>query len=376
MAYQPGPVDQITGVDRPAVLAMLSLGLAVLAYLGVVAWRLPIDYWDGFDYLNNARVLAGHASASLPLTYSDVRPPLVPLVLAPLMAFYAPHGAGAYPLTHLLMWATGVVALWRSVCFFRRSLPLEWSLCAGLVMVSNAAFFSQLPFVMADVASMFGCVLALEAALRFVDRPSWPTACVLGGVVALAILTKYPCGLLLPLVGAAVVLSGSSMRTPRALVQLAVAGLGALSLVYLAHCVIFGLVHHDWSRAWLHALDGVRGAFSAGAQIYASDQRDEYLRAAWVLFSPPLCLAGVAGVLVALRRRAPADLLHLAWGIGFALALSLVIAHKETRYALPVLPSCAYFIVTGLRAGYALLTRWRGGRLPRLLELATALIVA
>ena len=65
-----------------AVVSVLTLALAVqLLHLAAVAWRLSVDYWDGYEYLINARVLAGHDVGRLVVGYQSFRPPLVPLLL-------------------------------------------------------------------------------------------------------------------------------------------------------------------------------------------------------------------------------------------------------------------------------------------------------
>ena len=71
-----------------AVLVVTALHLAV------VAWRLPVDYWDGYEYLNNALAIAGHDIARLGSDYIPYRPPLLPILLAPVMWGFRPGGEG------------------------------------------------------------------------------------------------------------------------------------------------------------------------------------------------------------------------------------------------------------------------------------------
>lgn len=366
MAHQSNSAENNAAFNRVQWL-VAALLVALLGYIGVAAWRLPIDYWDGFEYLNNARVLAGHANEALPLTYSYVRPPMIAWLLAPLMRFYQPHGAGAYTLAHLLMWAVAVLALWRVYRLYRQNLTPTAALAGVLLLAWNPAFFSQAPFVMADILSMLGAVLALELASRL-GSPGWKAAVALGLAAAFAILSKYPLALALPLMAPAVLLVPPSSPRARARVftQLLVGGIVTAAVVYVGHVVLFASLQNDWSHAWTHAFDGARTAFSVGGQAGEFDPAYEYVAAYWVLLTPPLFLISGFGLVTALRRRSTLDVLHAAWGVGFMLALSLAVPHKEMRYALPALPSWIYFAVLGMQSLWVWVLERAGSRLPRL----------
>lgn len=369
IAHQSDGAENIADFERRAIAIIGLVLLAVLGYLALVAWRLPIDYWDGYEYLNNARVLAGHASAQLPIEYSHVRPPMIAWLLRPAMAFYAPHGEGAYPLTHLLMWAIAVVSLWQLFRLFRRTLSPGWALGGIALLALNPAFNSQVPFVMADILSMLGSILALRAVLAQ-PRHAWLGVVALAAAFAFSILSKYPMGLLFPLLGLAVLLPEKNGppwrgRIPAAL-RYAASAVIAGAFIYLAHVVLFGTLKHDWALAWTHAFDGALEAFRVGGSAQSSDPRYEYLAAYWVLLTPPLFLVSFVGLGAGLVRRTREDLAHAVWAVGFMLALSLWVPHKEMRYALPALPSWLYFVVLGLQTLYAELKKRTGERLPKM----------
>ena len=78
MSSSTGTVSAYRGLLTRLVVALLVLHLL---HLGVVAWRLPLDYWDGYDYLLYAQALRGNDLARLFFAYRVGRPPLVPLLL-------------------------------------------------------------------------------------------------------------------------------------------------------------------------------------------------------------------------------------------------------------------------------------------------------
>src|SRR5690242_8016304 len=103
-----GTVWPYGGLVTRLVVALLVLHFL---YLGVVAWRLPLDYWDGYDYLLYAQALRGNDLARLFFAYAG-RPPLVPLLMVPALIGYAPAGQGtSFSGPHLVALALAALAL-------------------------------------------------------------------------------------------------------------------------------------------------------------------------------------------------------------------------------------------------------------------------
>lgn len=94
---------------------LAALALALIAAVAVVwvlaALVLPIDNWDGFEYLLNARRLAGHDLEYVKYGWVPLRPPLLSVFLAPVVAGYSPRGTRWWARTW--RWWPSVWARWR-----------------------------------------------------------------------------------------------------------------------------------------------------------------------------------------------------------------------------------------------------------------------
>ncbi|MCU0701390.1 MAG: hypothetical protein MUC96_33185 [Myxococcaceae bacterium] len=134
----------------PAPKWVALVGAAFFAAWGLwslsVAWNLPLDYWDAYDYLVNARYFAGHDMARLGQAYRAERGPGISLLVAPLLWLgYAPGQRGTAGLVHLVPWAMGVLGV---VLLVRSLLPrvgLGLALLAGALLVLNPLMLHYLP---------------------------------------------------------------------------------------------------------------------------------------------------------------------------------------------------------------------------------------
>lgn len=340
-------------------LGGLAAGVFVV-WSFVLALGLPLDTWDGYDYLVNARWLAGHDLTRLSQSYRPDRPPGISLLVAPVLQWYQPGQHGGAGLVHLVPWFVGVVGLgllWRHV---RTSFGVGVAFAAVALLALNPLFLHALPFVMADVPSMTFALWALVAAEQVVTTRRGLDVAALAVAVAGAMLCKYPVaalGLLLPLANVLWTAIGHgrpsglraivrSLLEWRLLVPLAC----ALVLFLWVQAAIFagfvagpgGGLEKLWSgmtSAW-----GSAGGGSTGGDM---DPRWELVLALPALFGVPAVLLAIAGVGRALSTRDRRGLLHVTWLVGFLLLFSLGIAHKEARYAMPVLPSFVWLAASG-----------------------------
>lgn len=346
--------------------AVHLLGSAVLvALLGwsfLLALDLPLDSWDAYDYLINARWLAGHDLTRLSQNYRVDRPPGISLLVAPLLASgYAPGQRGAAGLIHLVPWGIGIwglVLLWRTL---RTSVGDGLAFCGVLLLALNPLFLHFLPFVMADVPSMTFSLLTLIAAERAVTTRRGIDFIVLALSVAAAMLSKYPVaalGLAIPI--ANLVWSLAGRDRPRSLREkllsivqprLAIPLLLGLALFLLVQAVIFSrFVPGDgswWQKlsAGLTSAWGSAGGGSAGGE---TDPRSEIPTALLALFGAPAVFFAALGAIRTVASRDRRALYHLSF---FALLLAMfvfLIGHKESRYAFPLLPSFVFLVMYGL----------------------------
>lgn len=333
------------------------LGFAVWSFL--LALRLPIDLWDGYDYLVNARLLAGHDLTHLAQQYRTDRPPGISLLVAPLLwAGYQPGQRGLAGLVHLVPWSLGMLALamvWRGV---RREHGVGLAFVAAAALALNALVIHFLPFIMADVASMTFGLLALRAAEQLSSARRWVDVGVLMVATALAMATKYPMallGLAIPVANLAWVLTGKDRPgSARAKLVRAVDPKLALGLV-LALGLFFGLHALIYSRLvpgdgpWMdRMLAGLRAAWAGGGGPGATDPWWELPNAVFGTFGAPVCALAVLGAgVVVMRDRDRAGWLHVIWSLAMMALFIFVIGHKESRYVMPALPSLVVLAARG-----------------------------
>lgn len=344
------------------VAAALVLGLAaILVRLFVVSWRLPIDPSDAYEYLFNARILAGHDLSHLQLQYDAVRAPLLPILLSPIVRWYQPAGEGpATAATHLLAVGLGALALFCAYRLYARGFELRLRLAGVLLIAIHPLFVQLTPLVGADVPSMLLGSATLLAVSRTWERRRAMDHLLLAICLTAAGLIKYPLVVLGPALAASELcwaLAGKAAEPrPRAIeraraalrdYRLALVLLGSAATFYLVHVGVFAHVFEKDTGAWTRLLAGLRHAL-ASVDLRLTDPPYEYLAQLGPLSTVPAAALGVLGTLVALRRRSRLDLLHLVWFSSFVAVMSLAVAHKEARYFMPALPSWIYLEVLGL----------------------------
>ncbi len=353
----------MNGSSQRAPRWVWALGLTGLALWAAwsfqLALNLPIDSWDAYDYLVNARWLAGHDLTRLAQTYRGDRPPGISLLVAPLLALgYQPGQRGTAGLVHLVPWSLGAAAvfvLWRSL---RKSVGVALAFVGAGLLVINPLMVHSLPFVMADVASMTFVLGALVLAERVAAGGALRHGALLAVVVALALSTKYPVavlGVLIPLGNAAWSFVGAgrpvtwkgrffSAVSPALAVSLG----GGLLVAVGLHAAIAATVLKGDGPLWRRTTAGLTTSWNQGSSVSATDPWWELPNALLGTFGPVVIALAMVGAVAGLVVRDRASLLHLTWVIGFLAMFAFVIGHKESRYAFPVLPSVVWLAMRGL----------------------------
>ncbi len=342
---------------------VLFVGGAFFAAWGLwsflAAVNLPLDYWDAYDYLVNARYLAGQDLSRLNQAYRFDRPPGISLLVAPVLWLgYAPGQRGTAWMVHLVPWGLGVVGaavLWRTV---KAQVGVALAFLAAAVLVLNPLMLHYLPFVMADVASMTFVLSVLVFSERVASEGRPRDMSVLVVVTALALCTKYPLGaigLAVPVANALWVLVGEGRPTglkAKALAvvspKLAASLVGGLGLAAAIHALIGRVVLKSTGTLWEATTAGVIHSWRQGQGAQPTDPWFELPVALWGTFGAGVIAFAVLGVVAVLVRRDRSGLFHLVWTLGFLAMFAFVIGHKESRYAFPVLPSVAYLCSRGL----------------------------
>ncbi len=375
--------------QRLGAISRWIFGAALLAFGAwsfVLAVGLPLDTWDGYDYLVNARLIAGHDLARLSQLYRPDRPPGISLLVAPLLRFYEPGQRGGAGWVHLVPWSLGLVAL---VTFWRSVRTMEGptiAFFATVLFAMHPLMVHSLPFVMADVPSMTFALLSLGFAERAVTTRTGSDFVALACCVALALLSKYPVaalGLAVPLANAGWTFVGKGRPASRSgklisLVQprLAVPLVVGLLLFLVVEAVLFdrfGAGTGSWHEKLIAGLRGAWGAAGGGATGGETDPRWELPSALLTLSGVPVALLVGLGAVRTLVTRELRALLHLVWVVLFLGLFVALIAHKETRYAFPVVPSCFWLAAYGLGWIRDLRVGWIGAAVAGVLAFLGAL---
>jgi peptidoglycan/LPS O-acetylase OafA/YrhL len=191
---------------------------------------------DALWYSGEANAV-GNGLGFIDLRYPDRpgadHPPLTPLVLAPLSAIVPGDHA---PVTgqRLIMAGLGFLVIIGIGLLGRRvggrRGPTVGLIAAGIAAV-NANFWMNDVIVMSETVATLGIVASLLAVYRFIDRPSWRNAALVGGLVGLTGLARAELLLLAPIAFVPVVLWHRSLRWPERLGRIAVAGAACVAML-------------------------------------------------------------------------------------------------------------------------------------------------
>ena len=359
--------------QRAALTALWSALLLWAVGLAWVAIRLPLDNWDGFEFIANARLIAGQAAA-VSRPYSFVRPPLLSLLLAPLQWSYQPCGRALWQ-PHLLAVLIAVLSVLAGYQLFRASFGLAMSAVGAAALALNALTVHYAPFAMADLLSMLLAAVALRLWLGARARPGWSRFALAGMTAGLAAAAKYPL-LLLTLALALFELARATLPGEgRPLLRRRLQGLlepgpwlaGLVSAACFGLAWLFAALLAIPHLSWARLAEAARSLFQQTGAVYL-DPWWEYFETSWLLLGLPWLACAAMGLVESCRARRDDDLLHLVWLSTYLAVMSGWMGHKEARYLLPALPSLLFLGLRGARLASAALSgypalRWLGAAL-------------
>jgi hypothetical protein len=309
--------------------------------MGVLLWkllrtatRIGIEYWDGYDYLNNALLLTGR---DIGVSYNIVRPPLISILNAVPLLFYKPAGAASTILPHLIAVTLSVLAAVALYRLLLLSFEPIFSLAGTLLLVVNPLFVHYSVFTLTDIPGMLFLTLGFHYYAREDD---WLSA----AAFLLAVLTRYSNALLIVSLVLFEIVNGS-WRTALTRFRIKIMVL-ALLFFYLIHLIIFLLNAEPTWKAPFYILTVFRSQAVAGRQSGFVDPLIEFPSELLVAFTVPIISLAIVGFLRLWLRKTRTDMVMLCWFVGMFVFINLT-THKEARYLFCVFPPLIYATVAG-----------------------------
>lgn len=280
-------------------------------------------------------------------------------------AFYWANKAPFHLVGRLLVVIFGVASVYLAYRIGRRAYGRGAGLGAGLLLAVAPLHVAYSQIIKTDVPSLFFGLLAVMAALRLSEVPLPRTALWAGVSAGLAAATRYPSGLFLLAPVVALMLHARHRNNARR----AVVRCGGLVALGAVGGFLVGMPYA------LLDLPAFRDGLAAVRQLMTSPRFLIYypqgqppnwwaehaaeLASPWGVTSVVFVL-GLVGVLWALWRRQPPDVVLLTCGVGFYAFYSLPMwRFSPIRFLLPVVP---ILLVLGARALSEAALRLRLGR--------------
>ncbi len=285
-------------------------------------WSLTtrVDYYDALEFLRNARRLAGDQ-----VGYSPTRPPMLPLLHAPLQAILdlarAPLAARLIA-PHLLQDAVGAALLWCLYRYLRPRAGPAWAQAATILFSLNRMTLHYFGSVLADLP----CALFLLLFLLARRRKPGPTL-LSGAALTACLLCRWNAALLAAAVLAGLALDGRDRR------QLLGAAVTAAAAGVAAALTVVALYHRVFALAWPAAASGAGRDFLSALRDVGGYHDPARLYVAAVIASSGLLLP-----LAFFAGAAESGRFDGVVFLSFAGAMAVLIHYKEARYLVPVLP--------------------------------------
>ena len=351
-APEPAKVSarSFTGGDGSrTVLIALLVPIAILAtYTVLRAFELRVDYFDGYQYLNNTRRLLGDSTAS----FQSIRPPAIPIVHMISLAIAneaEPASVWGLIVPHLLSAALSLLGSYAVFLVLRRPLGLRLALVGVALFMANRLFTRYSALALTDIPAAGLCALTFVAWAHARDQSKFRYYVVVGIIVGLAMATKYSLLFLLPAVLLSEVPSILAAREipDRRLLGLTLGGaIGAIVFVAI-HFLTHGLAETENYRI-IHLLQHL----DAATQVVRGTEEEslaDYGAMSWVALSPAAVLFAASGIALAALQRQSRDAPFAAWLLVIGLGVAAKTGHTEARSLLPAYPAIIYFALRAVQ---------------------------
>jgi hypothetical protein len=338
------------------------------------AFALRLEYYDGYQFLADARAMLGD-----PFTFDRYRPPMLSILELPAMFVVRASPPGSVMrivLPHCLAALISILAAAALLWTFRKVFPPGFALFGLLLFVGGRYFVRYGAHVMADLLSAGAAAVTVGAYMAARERRTLGAYARGGVVFGFGLLTKLPLIGLGPALLAAEFWYALRARKLdwRRWFGLALLGIVGAVVFLAVQAVVFVAV---FGRPALHMLNETFGpAGLLAAAPLANAERGEawhdWVPMALVMLGPTLALAA-GGLALALRQRQHRDVPFVTCLVFLGGFIVFGIGHNEARYLLPVVPAILYFGVRAVEAATEVLRRaaWR----PRTLGIAGLALV-
>lgn len=358
---RPSPeVRLVLGPLKAGDVGALVCGGILLGLLGYLAWvavHLRIDYFDSYESLVDARMLAFQDVG----WYGLLRPPLAPVLELPAAIVARLSGSPQIGLavSHLEAVALLAALLWVSFALFRLYLDRAIAAAATLGLGLNALIIHQGPLAEADIPGALFLTAGLYLYLRAEqsERPArrYVAAGALLGAAMCSRFQLIPVPFLVIGLSELVRVAAASIEARKPVLTVAGLRTKLVALGYLPLLILFLVPVLIYQRAGLASFATAPLLFIVElSQNVHTDrglhadpiQNYRYLveTAGW----PVLALAA-AGFVQGVWSRLPGTRVMGVWFLSFFVLQTYLITNKEARYLMPALPPLYFFAGRGMQ---------------------------
>jgi hypothetical protein len=333
---------------RGVTVLLVALIVAILVYTVHRAAVLRVEYWDGYEFLMNARALAGDAAAK----YALERAPWLALAQIPAVAITfggPPASVARLVVPHLMSALLSILTAAIIFRVYRHPFGTVLAAVGTLLFVSTPLFVRYGAHVMSDIPSAGWVTATVALYLSARARPRLATYAWCGLALGCAALTRYQ------VVGVGAALAAAELGYGVQERRLDLRRWAGLAACAAAAAVLFLAVHGVIAVSFYDA-DVLRYVRDLQVKLTSADAfalshheswRDYALMAPATISVPILLLAAI-GLVRALLRPGRFEIPFIAWLLLVGASVVLLTAHNEARYVFPALPPLVYFSVRGL----------------------------
>ncbi len=318
------------------VLFLVLIGARIVDIL-----RPATLWWDASVYIGMARYLSSFGANGL---WEFFRPPLLPIIFS----------VGGFLHIGLIFWAKLVTFFFAAgslVLLYRigeRIRPFV-GVCASFILGIASLFVSFTTVPMTEISGIFFSLVALYL---FISKRN---TFIVGIGVALCFLLRFPYGILFPLFGLLILVSGIVNRTrfKDVFVSALMYGLG-FALIILPYLILNRVLYGSYLEPFIVGSQMITGS------LWLYDQSVWFYTQKLFIDNPISLFSLVAIVSIGKRELSKEQKIFLvflcAWVLIF-LGYFTSNPHKEWRYIAPVLPALALLAGVGLFYSYRFLNK-------------------